>query len=456
MIIKSDIENYGIVYTPNSLVNNILDLIPIEYFKNPKLKWLDIGAGEGAFSINLYERLFNGLSETIIDKKERNEHIIKNMIYMCEIYKPHINKLYNTFSDNANIFEQCFLTLDETNKYDFIIGNPPYNYNGVLKTPTNNNVKKSDDGKAIYIEFVKKSLKILNYNGYLNLIIPSLWLKPDKAGLYNIFINLKIEKLVCLSTNETNKLFKYQAQTPTTYFLIKNNTDNETNNQYIIPIFDKIERKYINFVLDKKLNNNYSIPTIGINIINKLLNYVNEYGYIKIYKTNTPNKSTKIMDRRADEEYKYKNVKTTIIKYNMPTLIYNYSNIPQQFYNNKKIIMANKMNGFPYFDKSGELGISTRDNYIISENDYTIEELEILQHFLSTKFALFIFSCTNYRMRYLERWAFIFLPNITKIKNFPNIVNQKNKDALINQFFNLSHIESNYIQNNIKDYNYFI
>ena len=49
-IMKSDLNNYGIVYTPDNLVNSMLDLIPIKFFKNKTLKWLDIGAGEGAFS----------------------------------------------------------------------------------------------------------------------------------------------------------------------------------------------------------------------------------------------------------------------------------------------------------------------------------------------------------------------------------------------------------------------
>ena len=46
-------EIYGLVYTPKKLVDEILDLIPIEYYNDPSLKWLDIGAGNGAFCINL-------------------------------------------------------------------------------------------------------------------------------------------------------------------------------------------------------------------------------------------------------------------------------------------------------------------------------------------------------------------------------------------------------------------
>ena len=61
LLSKETINNYGIIYTPNNLVNNILDLIPKEYFKNPNLRWLDIGAGCGAFSLKLYDCLLNNL-----------------------------------------------------------------------------------------------------------------------------------------------------------------------------------------------------------------------------------------------------------------------------------------------------------------------------------------------------------------------------------------------------------
>ena len=120
----------------------------------------------------------------------------------------------------ANIIECCFFAF---NKYayplfDFIIGNPPYNTGGLIKTPTNSKLKKTDDGRAIYVEFIKRSLDILIDGGFLNVIIPSLWLKPDKAGLYDLLTNLKIHKLHCLSTSATYKNFEYRAQNAYVFF----------------------------------------------------------------------------------------------------------------------------------------------------------------------------------------------------------------------------------------------
>jgi len=449
-ISKEDKNNYGIVYTPNSLVDKILDLIPLEHYKNPTLKWLDIGAGNGAFSLNLYNRLMNNLSRAIPNNETRKTHILENMLYMCEIYIPHINKLETLFSHKTNIIKTDFLMLNANQHFNIIIGNPPYNINGALKTPTNNSLKKTDDGKQVYVEFVKKSLTLLETNGHLALIIPALWMKPDKAGLYNILVNnnFTINFLHCLSTNETQKEFLYQAQTPTCFFY---GTYGKVPPKNSIPIYDKIYKTYMCY----NLLPNYPIPTHGITIINKLLYYVEQVGYLKVYKSNSPPK--KSLFGKSDTNT-ILNIKTTNLSNKTPQLIKNYSNILQHYANIPKLILAHKMYGFPYLDSSGNYGISSRDNYILTINDYSLEELKQIQAFLSTKFALFIFSTTNYRMRYLEKYAFLFLPNITKIINFPNLLNlnQQQRDKLIINFFNLSQLEALTITNSLNNYNHFI
>jgi len=449
-ISKEDKNNYGIVYTPNSLVDKILDLIPLEYYKNPTLKWLDVGAGNGAFSLNLYHRLMNNLSIAIPNTITRKAHILENMIYMCEIYIPHINKLETLFSHKTNIIKSDFLALNNNELFNIIIGNPPYNINGALKTPTNNSFKKTEDGKQVYVEFIKKSLSLLEKNGLLALIIPTLWMKPDKAGLYNILVNnnFTIKYLHCLSTNETQKEFLYQAQTPTCFFCGIYGEVPPKNN---IPIYDKIQKSYINY----KLLFNYPIPTHGISIINKLLYYVEQVGYLKVYKSNSPPKKSIFGE---SDTYTILNIKTTNLSNKTPIIIKNYSNILQHYANIPKLILAHKMYGFPYLDSSGTYGISSRDNYILTINDYSLKELKQIQAFLSTKFALFIFSTTNYRMRYLEKYAFLFLPNISKIKNFPCLLNlnQIQRDKLISKFFNLSELEEISINNSLCIYNHFI
>ena len=458
-------NNYGIVYSPDPLINKILDLIPKHYYENPALKWLDVGAGNGAFSQNLYNRLVTNLAQTFPNLETRKSHIIKNMISMCEIYPPHIEKLNQLFSQEANIISSDFLTLElnkDVKHFDFIIGNPPYNINGALKTPTNTTLKKQSDGKQIYVDFVNKSLTLLNPGGHLALIIPCLWLKPDKAGLYYSLLhnNFVIEKLHCLSTSETQKAFLYKAQTPTCFFyghLIKEKEAKQAKQakQVCLVIYDKLNKCYSNYVLRP----HYPIPTNGINIINKLLHYVDKVGHLKVYKSNSPPKNSQF-NANANANASHPNIQTTRLDNKTPLLIINYSNNIQHYANQPKLILAHKMYGFPYLDSSGIYGISARDNYILTSTDYSLNELREIQAFLSTKIALFIFSTTNYRMRYLERYAFQYIPAITKLQEFqfPSLLNldPNSREKLIVKFFNFSLNEETIINNSFANYNYFI
>ena len=82
-------NTHGEVNTDFSLINKILDLLPISLFSDKNKKWLDPCCGRGYFSIILYQRLFKSLSEEIKNPEERHIHIIENMIYMIEINKEH-------------------------------------------------------------------------------------------------------------------------------------------------------------------------------------------------------------------------------------------------------------------------------------------------------------------------------------------------------------------------------
>ena len=114
------------------------------------------------------------------------------------------------------------------------------------------------------------------------------------------------------------------------------------------------------------------------------------------------------------------------------------------------------MYGFPFIDFTGEFGISSRDNFVIM--DYSINDLKIIQKFLSTKTALFIYEATRYRMKYLEKYAFQLIPDITKLnKDISNDISNNNfkifpdiheiTDKTIAKYFNFTDDEYNAIIN---------
>jgi len=54
-------KSSGAVQTPISIVNEQLDLLPVDVYKNSDLKWLDPTGGSGIYLIEIYKRLMVGL-----------------------------------------------------------------------------------------------------------------------------------------------------------------------------------------------------------------------------------------------------------------------------------------------------------------------------------------------------------------------------------------------------------
>lgn len=435
---------YGEINTPLTFVETILAIIPENMFSNPELKWLDPACGCGNFMIILYFKLMKGLEYSIINIEERKDHIIKNMIYMIEIQEKNVDLLRRIFGTNANIICADFLNYGTEYSYnitiDIIIGNPPFNLGNKLKVPSSIHDKKND-GTTIWPEFVRKSVKLIKEEtGKLCFFIPSLWLKPDKQQMYNFILNYKVEYLNCFSNTQTNKIFKGKAQTPCCFFLL---TKIQSNN--IISIYDANAARYISYKIN--LIENKPIPLFGQEVCNKLQQ--KNYKTLQAIKINMPNA---IIKKERNEEFKYENVHTCLltgVNKLTPSLVIDYSNKQLLYSNSPKIILAHKMHGFPYLDAEGKYGISSRDSYIIIKENSN--DLLRLQKFLSTKTALYIFEATRYRMKFLEKYAFDLIPDITLLPDFPEEIN----DDSIAEYFGFDENDKKNIQKQHKKKYYF-
>lgn len=420
-------DSLGEVHTDFKLIENMLNLIPVKYYKNPNLKWLDPCCGRGYFTIILYKKLFRHL--TVIENLElRHKHIIENMIYMVEINFEHISNLTKLFGEKSNIINKSFF--DCKNTFDIIIGNPPFNIQGNIKVPTNKKLSKKKDGKTIWQSFIKHSINCLKSNGLLVFITPSIWMKRDHP-LFQYMIEFNYLSLHSLDRTQTNKLFHGQAQTPTCYFCLQN----KKNTKQLMNIYDFSLQKYIKYPI-----NNNSIPLIYASVIKKLQPFVEKYGYINVIKTSMrPGYKNLKVSNTKSTECQYENVSTCRLKQKKPELVINYSNIKCSYAGEKKIIMAHKMYGHPYYDKEGRYGISNRDNYVIINK--TEEDFLLLFDFLSTKIIMKLFDATRYRMGYLERYIFELIPDITQIKDIPTEIN----DLSISKLFGFTPMERKYL-----------
>ena len=69
------------VFTPPSLANQVLDLLPQGLFRSPKTKFLDPFTKSGVFLREIVKRLDKGLEDQIPDRQSRIDHIMHNQVY---------------------------------------------------------------------------------------------------------------------------------------------------------------------------------------------------------------------------------------------------------------------------------------------------------------------------------------------------------------------------------------
>lgn len=175
-------KQYGEVFTPLELVEDMLDKLPSHVWSDPTLKWFDPSVGIGNFMVSIYYRLNEGLKTLIPDKNKRFHHIITKMLYMSEINprNVHICRLmFKTTDDDCppiNIYEGDSLALDTSKEwgiesFDIVVGNPPFN----------NSDCTIGTGQALWGKFVEHAITKLvkPQTGMLCMVHPSLWRQYD-------------------------------------------------------------------------------------------------------------------------------------------------------------------------------------------------------------------------------------------------------------------------------------
>ena len=180
----------GEVFTPPDLIHQKLDKlteIDPSVWTDPSKKFLDPGSGIGNYPALAFHRLMGGLKDTIPDEYQRKKHILENMLYMCELNKKNVEvskKLFDPKGEfKLNIHCGSFLELDTkevwgVEKFDVIMGNPPYNASGTKAS-----------GNTIWQIFVKNAMSILDDDGYLVFVHPPGWRKPNtkRGKFYGLF-----------------------------------------------------------------------------------------------------------------------------------------------------------------------------------------------------------------------------------------------------------------------------
>lgn len=76
----SDLSNDEI-FTPPKVASAVLDLLPVEVWSNPDLRWLDPACKTGVFPREIVRRLLRGLAPLFPNESETLDHILRNMVF---------------------------------------------------------------------------------------------------------------------------------------------------------------------------------------------------------------------------------------------------------------------------------------------------------------------------------------------------------------------------------------
>lgn len=211
----------GVVYTPQWIVNLILD--NIEYKDNIyDKKIIDPSCGEGSFLVVVVERFL----KDCIDKNLRLNEIKKalyNNIFGFDIDKNAIIKCKTQLSDVAQKYgidkvEWNVLQIDSLdknnvkqyfNRFDYVVGNPPYIRIQHLGKERRERIQKDwffcrNGSTDIYIAFFELGLNLLNETGKLGYITPNTYFKTETAKALRSYLVKKkiIKKLIDFSHHQ--------------------------------------------------------------------------------------------------------------------------------------------------------------------------------------------------------------------------------------------------------------
>ena len=188
-IIDENKNKYGEVFTPLSLINEILDELPNSIWRNSNVKWLDPAAGIGHFAALVYLRLLKSLVHVIPNERQRKRHILENMLYMVEINPANVSSLRRFFgTKSVNISLADFLENTDkwkrdlgTSEFNVIMGNPPF------QCKKDGIYKGSAGRRTLWDKFVEMALSgtYLRDNGFLAFLTPAGWRRPE-SDLYRL------------------------------------------------------------------------------------------------------------------------------------------------------------------------------------------------------------------------------------------------------------------------------
>jgi hypothetical protein len=336
----------GEVFTPESLVQEMLDKIPVEVWENPNSLFLDPCMGRGIFLIEIVNKLVYIYGYTEQDAQSRVYGYDTNIKYVGPLRRRGF----------ANVQNKDFLNEEFNMKFDVIIGNPPYQEKvGNKKT------------EPLWNKFVKKSFEVSKDGGYVSLIHPTGW-RDIEGKFKNIQEILKSKKIHYLSLHnekDSQKIFGVQSCFD---WYVSQNTQPSTGFLTTIKCMD-------DSIVNEGLTTMDFIPNGHFNEIKSLIASSEDEKVNLIFSYSDYETRKSYMSKSQTEENIYPCV-SNINKDGSLTLYYSNTTNNGHF-GIPKLICGKASSGTNFFiDQDGEYGL-TQYGFAIVDNSENLEKIKM-------------------------------------------------------------------------------
>jgi len=278
--------------TPMLCVEELVQSIPTNFWKQPNLKILDPCCGNGNFGVHLYHKLIAHHS---------SKDILEKILEFNDINETRLNNVRSVFNNDEyqlQITTNDFLNTDYSQLYDLIVANPPY-------AKLLENGKRASKNHNLIKDFIKKSLKCLKPGGYLLFITPDNWMSyADRNELIKILTQLQILRL---DIHRAKKYFK-KIGSSFTWYLIQNAPSYKDIK--VTGIWKKIEYTSLIPSMERKY-----IPLLYTNEVYHILSKTVDNNRLDKFKVQTSSDLHRYTKREfiqdsPDDIYKYKLIHT--------------------------------------------------------------------------------------------------------------------------------------------------
>lgn len=242
-------ELEGDVFTSPTVVRHILDLIGYTADKDlSQYKILEPSCGEGAFLIEIMHRVLFSARQHNFDPYP----IIENNIVAYDIdpkkierCRQHIHYIFPSYTLPC-FRTKDFLQEDSIEKFDFVVGNPPYIRYEKIPAATRTLYKRKfvtfHYRADLYVLFFEKTLKCLKPGGKHGFICTNRWLRNEYGKKLRGFIaqNFRLQAIVDM---EQANAFQENVLAYPAITIISNESPARLCNYTKIDSTDQLERK---------------------------------------------------------------------------------------------------------------------------------------------------------------------------------------------------------------------